>query len=467
MSMNHFARSLVVASSLALLAAASAFGHADDPKARDRTPPYQGPGWLRGAGTGGPGGGFTFDNVELAAWLSLDDLGGGPSANDCWGYVSPAGREYAIIGLECGTGFVDITDPGLPVIVEVIPGPCCVWRDIKTRGHYAYVVSECGLGIQVIDLARIDDGIVTHIHNITSVGTASHTVSLDVASGYLYRCGGSGYGLAMYDLNASPSTPVLVGQWPTRYVHAAQVVTYATGKYAGRQIAFCCGGDNYGWTDPSLDIVDVTVKNNPVVLSSFQYPNAAYSHQGWLSEDRQYFYLGDELDEEDSSLPSTTYVIDVSDLEHPFLESTFTNGLPSVTHNLYVRGNLIFEANYTSGVRVFDATDPSAPVEVAWFDTRPEGNEVSFAGLWAPYPYFPSGTFIGSDRQRGLFVWELNLDGPAGDLDGDGHVTFTDLLALLSQWGDCPDPPDECPGDLDASGSVGFSDLLTLLSNWG
>ncbi|MHC4416452.1 MAG: FG-GAP-like repeat-containing protein [Planctomycetota bacterium] len=51
-----------------------------------------------------------------------------------------------------------------------------------------------------------------------------------------------------------------------------------------------------------------------------------------------------------------------------------------------------------------------------------------------------------------------------GDLDGDGRVGISILLA---GWGPCPDPPDACPADLDGDGTVGIADLLILLANWG
>jgi hypothetical protein len=54
-----------------------------------------------------------------------------------------------------------------------------------------------------------------------------------------------------------------------------------------------------------------------------------------------------------------------------------------------------------------------------------------------------------------------------GDVNGDGVVNTSDLLALLAAWGDCPDPPEECPADFDGDGDVDTSDLLTLLANWG
>ncbi len=49
------------------------------------------------------------------------------------------------------------------------------------------------------------------------------------------------------------------------------------------------------------------------------------------------------------------------------------------------------------------------------------------------------------------------------DVDDDGVVGITDLLALLAKWGPCPG----CPSDFDNDGDVGITDLLKLLANWG
>jgi len=45
--------------------------------------------------------------------------------------------------------------------------------------------------------------------------------------------------------------------------------------------------------------VDVTDKSNPVLISDISYTNSiyTYTHQGWLTEDQRYFFLGDEFDE--------------------------------------------------------------------------------------------------------------------------------------------------------------------------
>lgn len=58
---------------------------------------------------------------------------------------------------------------------------------------------------------------------------------------------------------------------------------------------------------------------------------------------------------------------------------------------------------------------------------------------------------------------DMDVDPCPADLDDNGTVGASDLLALLSAWGPNPDHP----ADLDGDGSVGASDLLILLANWG
>lgn len=406
---------------LPLLLTGIAFGlHDDDPKILHRQAPVQGPIYRAGAslagstfGPGGPGtGGMpagSFD-VTLQAWFPLNQIDGSSSGNDCWGYISPSGREYGIMGTSSGTAFFEVSDPANTVLVGWINGNDSLWRDVKVYGSYCYSVTEGSGGIQVINMANIDNGTVTLVNTINDVGTAnSHNVAIDEVSGFLYRCGGGSEGLRMYSL-ANPSSPAYVGSWSARYVHDAQIVTYTTGPMAGHQIAYCCAGLNGGSGDTGLTVVDVTNKANPVVISQVYWPNRAYSHQGWLSEDRQYFYLGDELDE-NGVLPSTWYVINVANPAAAFYVGSFTNGNLAITHNCYTKDGKLYAANYTSGMRILDvAANPTNPAEVAFYDTYAAGDGATFNGLWSVYPYFTSGTVIGSDLESGFFVWHVGQD---------------------------------------------------------
>ena len=398
-----------VAAGLGLAVAAVAVAHPDDPKVRDKLPRHEGPGWTEASDAAGPQ--FGAEGVTLRSWISLPEFGTNPaSGNDCWGWTSPAGREYALMGLNNGTAIVEVTDPGMPQIRSVIPGPSSLWRDVKTYGHHAYVVTEATNGnIQVIDLAPLDaTGQATLVNTVGGPGTSqTHNVAIDTDSGFLYRSGGGSEGIRIYDLT-DPVSPQFVASWSTKYVHDLQARTMTSGPFAGRELVFLCGGFNGGWVDTGITILDVTDKSNLVVVDEFLYPFSAYSHQAWLTEDGTKLYLNDELDEGEFGIGTTIHVFDVSNPADIVYEGAFTNGNPAIGHNLYVAGNLLYSANYRSGLRVFDlSTDPLAPAEVAWFDTFPDSDSANFNGAWSVYPYFASGTVLISDLERGLFMVEV------------------------------------------------------------
>lgn len=64
--------------------------------------------------------------------------------------------------------------------------------------------------------------------------------------------------------------------------------------------------------------------------------------------------------------------------------------------------------------------------------------------------------------EDGRLIAEVTGPGAAPDVDGDGTVGLSDLLAVLAAWGPCGD----CPADVDGDGSVTLSDLLAVLAAW-
>ena len=52
--------------------------------------------------------GFPSDNVTLLSHIPADAFPGSPArGNDCWGYVSPSGREYALMGMRNALNVVE------------------------------------------------------------------------------------------------------------------------------------------------------------------------------------------------------------------------------------------------------------------------------------------------------------------------------------------------------------------------
>ncbi len=409
-----YSRTFAAAGLLAMIAGSAAHAHDDDVrKILDNEPPVYGEIWKQGMPVS-RNGGFDSSNVTLLSHIPLNNFTGvnTASGNDCWGYVSPSGREYAIMGLEGGFSFVEITNPTNPVIVETISGPSSLWHDVKVVGDYAYGVSEGGSGIQVMDMSDIDNGNVSLVRNWTGGGySTTHNIIANEESGSLWLSGANIGNGGMINIDISnPELPSIDGGWTEMYVHDAQVVTWKDGALAGREIGFCAGGFSGGFSSTGLRIVDLTDPNNTQTLATVFYPNAGYAHQVWLSTDRKYVYLNDELDEGDTVSVTTTRVINVEDPANPFFVGTYTTGKAAIDHNLYTRDGVVYQANYRSGLRVFDALDPTNPVEVAYFDSYPGSDSASFNGAWSSYPFFPSGNIILSDIERGLFVLRVDAD---------------------------------------------------------
>ena len=371
---------------------------------------------------------YACTDVDLVAFLPLADLGAGPTsiANDIWGWTDPeTGREYVLLGKSNGTSFVDITDANAPVYVGELPltegGVENLWRDIKTYADHAFIVADnAGAhGVQIFDLRQLRDvrdppvmfEETAHYDGVFS----SHNIVINEETGFAHAVGSSGGGeacgggLHMIDIR-DPANPRFAGCFADPdiggflgggYTHDAQCVIYdgPDEDYVGREICFHASID-------ALGISDITDKENPVALASAGYPGAVAAHQGWLTEDHRYFFLGDELDEDSETVPNTrTLVWDVEELDDPVLATEYFAETRSIDHNQYVRGDFLYQSNLLGGLRILDVSDPENPVEVAFFDTVPTDDDATaFGGTWSNYPYFESGVIAVSSWNEGLFL---------------------------------------------------------------
>ncbi len=370
---------------------------------------------------------FKCADVELVSFLPVSALGGkrGMIVNDLWGWTDPTtNREYAIVGRADGTVFIDVTDPANPVYLGELPltrgATPNLWRDIKVYKDHAFIVAD-GVGehgVQVFDLTQL-----RNVQNAPVTFTESarydrihsaHNIVMNESTGFAYVVGASmggetcGGGLHMIDVR-EPKSPkfagcfadVRTGNARTGYSHDAQCITYngPDTQFRGREICF-------GSNETALSIADVTDKSNPTPIATAAYPNVAYLHQGWVSDDHRYLFMNDEGDELAGSAPRTrTLVWDITELEDPILVKEYMGTTAATDHNLYVRGTYVYESNYVSGLRILDISDPTNPVEVGWFDTVPWGEDVpGFAGSWSNYPYFNSGIIVVTSMREGVFV---------------------------------------------------------------
>lgn len=370
---------------------------------------------------------FPCQDVDMLSFLNISDLGGGRGVrmNDVWGWTDPeTGREYAVVGRNNGTSFVDVTDPYNPRYLGDLPmtegANAAAWRDMKVYNNHTFIVADGSgqHGMQVFDLTRLRDVTEPQMFEADAhygeIGSA-HNIVINEDTGYAYAVGVNsggetcGGGLHMINIQ-DPLNPTFVGCFGhegtgnagTGYSHDAQCLVYngPDSDYAGREICF-------GSNETALSIADVTDKSNPVAISTGDYPNAGYTHQGWISEDFAYYYVNDELDEMQGTTSKTrTMIWDITDLDEPVLVKEHLGTVGSSDHNLYIKGNLMYQSNYNSGLRVLDISDPENPVEVAYFDVAPQAddNTAGFNGTWSNYPYFQSGTLVVTGIESGLFL---------------------------------------------------------------
>ncbi|MEM7113059.1 MAG: choice-of-anchor B family protein [Chloroflexota bacterium] len=366
---------------------------------------------------------YPCSNIDMLSFLPLANLGGG-QGNDIWGWIDPLnGNEYALMGRTNGTAFVDISDPVNPVYLGNLPThtSSSTWRDIKVYQNHAYIVADSAgaHGVQIFDLTQLRSVAsppVTFSNTAHYSGVASsHNIVINEDSGFAYAVGSNAGGTAcsggLHMINIqNPTSPTFAGCYSgDGYTHDAQCVNYSgpDADHQGKEICFNSNED-------TLTIVDVSNKNSPVMLSRTPYNGAEYSHQGWLSEDQTYFLLNDELDEQRNGHNTRTYIWDVSDLDNPSHTGTFSAALPNIDHNLYIKGNFVYEANYRAGLRILDMSNVGigSLTEVAYFDVYPSSNSANFNGAWSTYPFFDSGVVIVSGIEQGLFVLQPNLPPP-------------------------------------------------------
>lgn len=378
----------------------------------------------------------TAKNVILSSVLDLNKSGlEATRGNDIWGWTdSLTGKEYAIMGLDSKTSFVDVTDAANPIHVADIATrtQASIWRDIKVYKNYAYIVSEAYRhGMQVVDLHKLRefDGkeVMTLESDLdyTMFGNA-HNVAINEETGYIYAVGTSTCdgGLHVIDardpLNLKFVTCVgrNVYEVPENfkkttlrdgeaYTHDVQCVVYkgADTRFLGREICVASNED-------TVNVVDVTDKNNPVQISVASYKGVNYTHQGWLSEDQNFFFLGDELDETDLDINTKTFIWDMRDLTQIKQHGDFVSSQNAIDHNMYSHNGYMYQANYTAGLRILDISDVENMnvKEVAWLDTMPENNKAEFAGVWSVFPYYKSGTVVVSGINGTLYVTKPELE---------------------------------------------------------
>lgn len=237
------------------------------------------------------------ENMELLSQVLPGEMGAftpraGVLLNDIWGWTSPHGEEYALVGTGDGMSVVRVTDPGHPEFIGIMPttvpdSVANLWGDVgvfnvpdgpgrgrgRGRGYqgYAYYTTEAdGVGVNILALNQLDELGPAPDPSFEIPATATfdgggyesaHNVYVNQDSGYAYimgvefaeegpnACDGepfapSRFNTLVLDLNADPLAPEIAACRADAGEHDVYVVNYrgADRDYRNREIAFVFDG---------------------------------------------------------------------------------------------------------------------------------------------------------------------------------------------------------------------------------
>ncbi|HEX8515833.1 MAG TPA: choice-of-anchor B family protein [Bacteroidia bacterium] len=325
----------------------------------------------------------------------------GKTCANITGYVDTTGREYALVGVSDGLSIVDVTDPVNPVQVKKIPNIDDLWKEVKVYGKYAYVTTEGGGGLQIVNMSSLPNaaGIVYHSWQPVIPGAGGgtlesiHALHIDGHFVYLYGSNLFNGGAIAADLT-DPWNPVYAGKYEVgsgnqAYVHDGYVrndTLYAGHIYAGY-----------------FSIVDFTNKSAPVEIANQFTPNN-FTHNTWLSTDSKTLFTTDEVDGSYVTSYNITDPANIVELDR-IQSNPGSQSIGHNTHIIQVNGNdYAVTSWYKDGLTIVDAGRPHNLVQVANYDNY-AGSGGGFEGNWGVYPYLPSGNIIASNIEDGLYVY--------------------------------------------------------------
>jgi choice-of-anchor B domain-containing protein len=351
-------------------------------------------------------------NAQISPTVNMtfrSKMGFGMSGANICGYADK-GKEFALVGHAQGVAVVDVTNPDMPINVQLISGLQSQWREIKVYRNYAYITTEvAGSGLQIVDLAPLlssgsatlnvitykgGDSILTNIRNI-------HALHIDTAKGFVYLFGGNsdiatpsgttltnGVGVVL-DIKIDPLHPRFVGKSSDNFIQA----NYIHDGYVRGDTLY--SGNIYAGL---FSIIDFRDKKNPILINTQRTPTA-FNHNTWLSDDSKTLFT---TDENQGSYLAAYDVNNPRDIK--FLDKIRTvAGNNAIVHNTHIINDFAVTSWYTEGVTIVDAHRPKNLVQVAQYDTY-GGSGIGFAGCWGVYPYLPSGNLVCSNYTDTMFV---------------------------------------------------------------
>jgi hypothetical protein len=192
---------------------------------------------------------------------------------------------------------------------------------------------------------------------------------------------------------SDPSEPSEIGRWwlPGIRTEGGETPDWPADEERIVHHAMVHGDRAYvGMWDSGMVIVDISDPTSPTTISRIKWDEGGNTHTCLPLPDRNLVVVTDEATKDGcEDGPRMVRVVDVSDETNPFVRSICPvpegdfcdRGLRFGAHNLhenrpgsYRSQQLMFVTYFNAGLRVYDLTDPDAPVDLAhWIPECPPG----------------------------------------------------------------------------------------------
>jgi hypothetical protein len=184
--------------------------------------------------------------------------------------------------------------------------------------------------------------------------------------------------------------------------------------YDGNQVVGypCASGVGFCLGSPSQVLQSKPTKN---------FFSGTDTHQSWPLAGEKYLAIAHEAGKDSSGGATSAGDVSIWDISGQGLAATeissinLQSELPALpalqiptVHTVKIDGNLLYAAWYEAGLRVYDVTNPRAPMLKSCYETASEiATDVrgTWMGAQAVYPYSPIGIAV-SDEFTGLWLFK-------------------------------------------------------------
>jgi hypothetical protein len=300
---------------------------------------------------------------------------------------------------------VDITDPATPIIIGSFETTPVTSSFVAVKDDYAYI-GDTTKGFSVFDVSDKTNPIqLDHIDVLDGV------LGLEISGNYLYIIAFPYY-FHIYNIT-NPANPVEVGSYNCttqpfgltiqgNYAYLGIYDRFSIIDITDKTNPYEIGGvdtlpfiydilidGNFAYLAceaDGLQIIDLSVLTNPTIVSTTNLQVNAYEIVGY----NNYVIIG-------HSSGMTT--VDVTNPNNPTIVydyNMFDIGISSLKR----QDDLLFAATYHEGIRIFNISNPTRPIEIGFNNSIYYAQDIVYDG----------GAFFVSNYRCGLWIFDHDVD---------------------------------------------------------